>query len=692
MTEFTKEMIYNLLPAVYREKDKNEGKPLESLIEILSEQIQVVEDDIGKLYDNWFIETCDSWAVPYIGNLLGVKGIRKSGKFTPSQRSQIANTILYRRAKGTLFVLEQIAYDTTKWHAHTVEFFKNLSRTQYLNHVKTKDPWMISLRDKKLLKSIDTPFDKSMHNVDVRNISSKRGYHNIQNVGFFFWRIQPLPVVNATAFQHDLNGRFYFSQTGHDTQLFNYPHTENNFNHITEEHNLPIPIDVDMLRNDLVKEDSKYYSDKLPNTKAITVIADGKPISQEDIVSCDLSQWQDFEPKKDKVAIDPTLGRIYFPTNRIPNKVRVIYYYGLPSEIGSGFFKRESSDSLQQTSDDELCEYLVSSRDPSSKTSNNITDAITKLNEDNPKKAVILIKDSETYDESISVLIPKNCQFLYIRADPGQRPTILTDSQITMKSKSKNSHVEFDGLLIARKGNVTSSDPLVKINPTSKIGEIILRYCTLVPTYLMNNGGQKSKVFPSVTVGSGNNLLKMTVTHSITGPITSSNTRSSFTIQDSILDGSKDSPSLISHIANLKNTTIFGPVTVDRVDATNTLFDEPIVATRTQEGCVRFCYLPEGSKTPMPYRCPPNYLNSSKDISNDMKLKVKPRFTSKMFGHFSYAQLHTSTAKQISEGGDNESELGVYNSLYQPQRLHNFMDGLDEYVRFGTQAGVFFIT
>jgi len=34
-------------------------------------QAGILEQDMEDLYDNWFIETCDAWVVPYIGDLLG---------------------------------------------------------------------------------------------------------------------------------------------------------------------------------------------------------------------------------------------------------------------------------------------------------------------------------------------------------------------------------------------------------------------------------------------------------------------------------------------------------------------------------------------------------------------------------------------------------------------------------------------
>jgi hypothetical protein len=57
------------------------------------------------------------------------------------------------------------------------------------------------------------------------------------------------------------------------------------------------------------------------------------------------------------------------------------------------------------------------------------------------------------------------------------------------------------------------------------------------------------------------------------------------------------------------------------------------------------------------------------------------------YGDPAYGQLHKSVDVKIFEGADNESEMGVFNNLYQPQRIKNFKSALDEYLRFGMEAG-----
>ena len=46
---------------------------------------------------------------------------------------------------------------------------------------------------------------------------------------------------------------------------------------------------------------------------------------------------------------------------------------------------------------------------------------------------------------------------------------------------------------------------------------------------------------------------------------------------------------------------------------------------------------------------------------------------------------------QIRTGADNGSEMGAFNFLRQVQREANIRIVLDEYLRFGMEAGLFFV-
>jgi hypothetical protein len=64
-----------------------------------------------------------------------------------TRRAFVANTVSYRRRKGTAAVLEQITRDVTDWPARAVEFYRLLATTAHVNHVYLDRPAVASVRD-----------------------------------------------------------------------------------------------------------------------------------------------------------------------------------------------------------------------------------------------------------------------------------------------------------------------------------------------------------------------------------------------------------------------------------------------------------------------------------------------------------------------------------------------------------------
>jgi hypothetical protein len=70
--------------------------------------------------------------------------------------------------------------------------------------------------------------------------------------------------------------------------------------------------------------------------------------------------------------------------------------------------------------------------------------------------------------------------------------------------------------------------------------------------------------------------------------------------------------------------------------------------------------------------------------------RVRPRFNSVRYGRPDYAQLADLCAEEIKRGADDESEMGVFHDLFNPQREANLRARLDEYTPAGMQAGIIF--
>ncbi|HQV13161.1 MAG TPA: hypothetical protein PKW52_17615, partial [Nitrospira sp.] len=233
--------LYQLLPAIYRIRDAEQGNALRALCEVLAEDIAVLRENLDQLYDDQFIETCADWVAPYIGDVIGYRTLHAVTERTRSARAEVANTIAYRRRKGTATVLEQLARDVTGWNARVVEFFQSLETSQYMNHVRPTNLTTVDLRNWEALERRDTAFNQIAHSVDMRRIETQQGQYNIPNIGLFLWRLDAYAVRRSPAFRVD-DERFLFSPLGNNQQLFTRPQSEADITHLAQPLNVPEPI------------------------------------------------------------------------------------------------------------------------------------------------------------------------------------------------------------------------------------------------------------------------------------------------------------------------------------------------------------------------------------------------------------------------------------------------------------------
>ena len=97
---------------------------------------------------------------------------------------------------------------------------------------------------------------------------------------------------------------------------------------------------------------------------------------------------------------------------------------------------------------------------------------------------------------------------------------------------------------------------------------------------------------------------------------------------------------------------------------------------------MRFSFVPPGSQLPRLHRCQPGNIADGS--------RVRPVFTSLRYGDAAYCQLGAACAIEITQGADDQVEMGAFHNLYQPRRKENLRAALDEYLRFGLEAGIFY--
>lgn len=372
MTMDGKERLYNLLPALYRQVDTSYNQPLRALMAILEGEYQLLENDMGAIYDNWFIETCDLWVIPYIADLLGVRHLQDV-KQIPSQRRLVANSIAYRRRKGTMAALEQAIRDATGWYARGVEFTNLLAITQHVSHTEPDRGRTVDVTHLPDIVEKDRPVNTLPHTLDVDN--TDQGIYNLDRIGVVLYRLHSFPIRRS--FAHPIDGRsgcFTFDSFGRDIHLFNHPLPMVHISQRAKTVNLPLQISRanlaadlheyrsrygHLLKNNQPAESQYYGSDRSLYIELPSSMPNIKPSA---VVSMDLSQWpaEVSLPAKVIVAVDVELGRIAFVDQKYlpdqtdidveqctikiehwPSYLIVNYTYGFSSEVGGGPYTRK---------------------------------------------------------------------------------------------------------------------------------------------------------------------------------------------------------------------------------------------------------------------------------------------------------------------------------------------------------------
>ncbi len=727
--------LFELLPAIHRTRDIEEGGPLAALAEVLGEQADELDENLRELYDNWFIETCEPWVVPYLGELLRVRRINDLGTGNTSARGYVANTLRYRRRKGTIAVIEELARDVTGWQARAAEFFLQLDTTQHLNHVRSSHHRCPDLRNPALVGRIGGPFDSAAHTVDVRRIASGRGTHNISDVGIFLWRLEAYPVEMGTPrpVENPADGRYRFSPLGRDIALFNLPDTEEDITELATEVDVPGPLlrrpiaaEADARRQAQVDGTTVadgFLRDEHPAIEVFVQDGPGDPITKvptERIQVCDLEEltpggeWRRPGPTKEYVpsaggapvavpivvAVDPERGRLAFPAGVVPNRVRVSYGYAFSGDVGGGPYPRpddvdgwSAPPAGAPTFSAVVTQQQADLADDPALFKPSIVDAVAAwhahITVDPASFGVIAFNDSGSYPVGATpvVEIPEGARLAFVAGDAiagggflrqAVRPHVIGSLRVRGSAPVASDdpgRALVDGLLI--EGDLTTL--------SGHLGELDVMHSTVT-----------GQIRVLGTAAQPNDRLDVIVERVIAARVTLGTDVPGASITGCVLHADGGITSVVATGADvtMDSVTAFGSINVRSLTASNCIYTGLVRVTRAQTGCVRFSYVAPvpATRTPRRYRCQPDLaLHDVTDPAEQAKVeaRVVPLFTSREFGHHGFSQLARAGAAEIGTGADDEAEMGVFRFLAQPQRRRNLAVALGEYLKFGMEAGVF---
>lgn len=698
------ERFYTLLPAIYRIRDADQGEPLRALLAAFAQEFAALEENMAQLYDDQFIETCADWVAPYIGDLIGYRPLHGVAPKIASPRPEVANTIGYRRRKGTALMLEQLASDVTDWPAHAVEFFGQLATTQYMNHVRLYAPATADLRDTRAMFERGGSFNAVAHTAEMRRPEAGAGRYNIPNIGIFLWRLLSLRLnaVPLTPDAGDASGRkFRVNPLGADLQLFRHAQTEDDISHLAEAINVPEPLSVRRMalavraaQAGTVPAPDARLDDDYGVGESLAFLRPGNPPTPVPVAQvrvCDLRDivdgggnvtgWNhEGSVPAGIVGFDPERGRVLMGAAN-DGPLLATFHYGAVRAIGGGEYERtpEGDDYATQTS-----VIGGAALQPQ-------LDAIAAGGR-------LLIGDSLRYEETpvfriADVLAPGAPGIgVVVAARNPARPLIASTGEITLAIGTRGRLV-IDGLVFSgaalRLAAAADDEPR----------ELVLRDCTLLPGLAQNpDGSAVAPGAPSLIVE--NPFAKVTLERCITGPLRIVGD-AQVTLSNCVVDaGAAQNPAydadgtgapggeltvtectvvgkLHSKLLQLASNSIFFAALGDAPGET---WRAPLIAERRQQGCVRFCCLPADAITPRRFHCVPDSDHPG----------VLPHFTSLRYGTPGYGQLRPVTDIAIREGADDGCEMGVLHALFQPQRETNLRIRLDEYLRFGLRAGFFY--
>jgi hypothetical protein len=328
-----------------------------------------------------------------------------------------------------------------------------------------------------------------------------------------------------------------------------------------------------------------------------------------------------------------------------------------------------------------------------------LQEALHAWHKDKPACAIIELSADEVYTDAVRIVL-EGAQSLEIRAASRVRPVIrLLDLQANRPdymaiSGEAKCRLVLDGLLVTGRG----------LQIKGELSQLTIRHCTLVPGWDVERPASPGDAPNSPSLSLVKTRARVNIEHSILGPLVviaddPEQEPLQVSIADSIVDargarhaafGASDD-GFANAVLTIARCTVFGMVRANGVSlAENCIFNDGIEVERIHQGCVRFCYVSARARTPRRYECQPDTAIAKLrgDERESAQRRLIPMFNSTRYGSPTYCQLARDCAPEIAQGADDESEMGVFHDLYQPQRMANLLARLDEYVPADADAGV----
>jgi hypothetical protein len=731
---FFAEKLWELLPSVYKAEDGLAGRPgtLRAFIELIAEQAALLRRSHDKLWDDAFIDLCDDWAVPYIGDLVATRMV--SALNTRGRRVDVAKTIYYRRRKGTPRVLEELIADITGWDGKVVESFRFLMRCAHrldppLAERVDPVPGWADLRLPRIAETADGPWDPFAHTADVRKSHGKIGRWNIPKISFHLFRLASISLRGVQPRARAGGATFTFDPSGREIQLFMPRRRDEQYSWDRWRSARPWEVPAPMACRTLGNAEYVVTADVVARmlTAGVSVGAAGEldPIVGERFATeAALKTWLasivDAGHKAElqapgnydrlrKLALIDDCGKAAL----WPGGVAVEPTGGLPVER-----ERVAAASLVDWSltdpDRDLLVDPVRGRlafrapaAPAEPTAARVDYAyglgggigaggVDRRRElvDTPEVAIptppaagALIVDAAGFPKDATGALrgtvelpdsatytvkgdPTNVAALTVQAANFERPYVTLEANwIFTAANGGGATLVIDGLWLGVPASVAAT-PAPALVLRGAWQRVELRHVTLDP------GGTDvdTATLPAVAVWVEGPVAELLIDSSIAATIgvRAGGELDQLTVRDSILDAQASggiAVALTPGSAVLRRTTVIGGLAVDHLDASDTLCTGLVEVTDTQGGCFRFSAAPSGSRLPHPYRW--------------VRWDGGAVFASVRFGDAGYAWLADQAPDAIRRGGEDGVEIGAWSTALAAIKEDGLLTKVEEYLPFG---------
>ena len=691
--------------------------PLQALMLLIQQQMNVLDDDLDQLLDNQFIETCAPWVIPYIGDLIGYSAVKGIAPAVDDPRAAVADTISLRQRKGTVLVLEQLARDVTGWGAHAVEEFQVLATTQNVKHVRRHNFFAPDVRDWKTRVYADTAFERLAHRIDVRDIAQRRGRYNIANIGIYLWSLsaQSMTLAPLTPAGMGAGGAlcFRFHPLGMDVPLFHRARTQGDpISSAAQPANVPEALPRRVLCADLAQgAGSQFYGEGA----SLALYLNGNLLDPYQIAVANLSgaegAWLNagLVNAGYRAAVDPELGRVVLASSTKGQAPTASWFYGQNADRGGGEYARNTDAQPFAVTD---AAYVVPF--PSAGFSG-LQDAINAALRLLPEKGAAAVEiagglvngafpsvsDVHAVTGALAIDVPGGAT-LELRAAEDSVQTVTLAAALTLSGGAASSIV-FNGLVFAAQESFApaTSEAGMLIAPATRpsgelntLASLQLVDCTLVPGWNVHVDGTPfhagaaslNVVAPGIAVQmqsciTGGLRTQPLATVALSDTVVDATDRTAVAYASA--DEGKGGAALTLNgctVVGKVRASVLTMVTNSIVWASKTAgWVAGLIAERKQQGCVRFSFVPIDAVTPPPYMCVKQAIAAP-----------GPYFVATRYGQPGYMKLMACTDGSIRTGADDGGEMGAYHSVLAPLRERDLDIRLQEYMPVGLESGVIY--